>query len=167
MKRSHLILFIGGALVAAGMVVSFYGSVLTTQDLTIAEGTVSPGSPVEVTKDLDPAVTDIGAFVVHAENFAEDSLLARLYDPAGTEIETKKITGKSTEQKFDISSKGTYKLVLENTGTEASVTIGLIHYPDDFTLSVNIAGQGIIISGFVGVGVAIIYEIKTRKSKIS
>ena len=163
MKRSHLILFISGSLVAAGMVTSFYGSVLTTHDLTIAEGPVNTNSPIQVTKDLDPSIATVGAYVIHAENFELDALQATVFDPSGDQIASKKINDKTTEEQFEIKSKGTYKLILENSGAEASVTIGLIHMPDKSILVINVLGQGIIISGFVGVGVAIIYEIKSRK----
>jgi hypothetical protein len=166
MKKSHLILLLGGALVAIGMVVSYYGSSLTIQDLTKAEGPVNENS-LEVTKELDPIIATIGVFVVHVENFEKDSLLATVFDPNGIQVASKRIEQKDTEEKFEIKTKGAYELILENSAGEAFATIGLLHMPEKSILLLNVLGQSIIFSGLVGVGIAVIYHIKSRKRKIS
>lgn len=167
MKKSHLILFIGGALVAVGMVTSFYGSKLVTQDLTVTEGIISEASPIELTRELDPAITKTAVFVIHAENF-EGGLVATILDPSGQQITSKEINQESTEEQFEIDTKGNYKLLLENSGTsEVPIVIGLTHMPDKNLIVLNLLGQSIIISGFVGVGIAVIYELKNRKKKVS
>jgi hypothetical protein len=166
MKRSHLILFIGGALVAAGMVISFYGSKLTTQDMAITEGHIAAGSSLEVTKDLDPSIADTGVFVIQAEDFEQGSLHATVFDPTGTQIASKEIKQKSTESTFQIESKGGYRLVVENSGAASSVIIGITHMPQKSVLLLNVLGQGIIISGFAGLGIALLYMIVSRKRSI-
>jgi hypothetical protein len=167
MKKSHLILFIGGVLIAAGMVASYYGSKLVTQDLAITEGVVSAESSLEITKELDPEITSIGVFVVRVENF-EAGLVATVLDPLGQHIVSKEISQESTEEEFEIVTKGDHRLLLENTGSaDIPVIIGLTHMPDKNSIALNLLGQSIIISGFVGVGIAVIYEIKNRKKKIS
>lgn len=166
MKKSHLILFIGGALVAIGMVTSFYGSKLVTQDLTITEGMVSDASPVELTRELDPAIVNTGVFVVQAESF--DGLVATMLDPIGQQITSIEISQKSTEEQFEITTKGIYKLLLQSSATsEAPIVMGLTHMPDKNFIALNLLGQSLIISGFVGVGLAVILEIKGRKKKVS
>lgn len=167
MKRSHIILFISGALIAAGMVTSYYGSKLATQDLAITEGAVIGGSPIEVTKELDPAVTSTGAFVVHAENFDKGIMHAAVFDPSGGQISSMEIGQVSTEEKFEIRAKGTYRLVLENSGNEVFAVIGLTHMPDKAILALNVLGQSIIISGFLGLGITGIYAIKNRRKNLS
>lgn len=160
-------MLIGGALVAAGMVISYYGAQLVTSDLAITEGVVSQGSPVDITKELDPSVTAAGVYVIRVENF-EGSLSATLFDPSGLALASKEVTTKSTEEEFEIGIKGDYRLLLENPGTgEALVVIGLTHMPDKNFIALNLFGQSIIISGFVGLGFAIIYEIKSRRRKVS
>ncbi|HXW01978.1 MAG TPA: hypothetical protein VD828_01220 [Candidatus Nitrosotenuis sp.] len=166
MKKSHLILFIGGALIAIGMVTSFYGSKLVTQDLAITEGMVSDASPVELTRELDPDIASTGVFVVQAESF--DGLVATMLDPIGQQITTIEISQKSTEEQFEITTKGTYKLLLQSSAaSEAPIVMGLTHMPDKNFIALNLLGQSLIISGFVGVGLAIILEIKSRKKKVS
>jgi hypothetical protein len=166
MKKSHLILFIGGALVAIGMVTSFYGSKIVTQDLTIAEGMASDSSPVELTKELDPVIAGTGVFVVQAESF--DGLVATISDPLGQQITSIEISQKSTEEQFEITTKGIYKLLLQSSAaSEVPVVMGLTHMPDKNFIALNLLGQSLIISGFVGVGFAVILEIKSRRKKIS
>ncbi len=165
MRKSHLILFIGGALVAVGMVTSFYGSQLVTQDLTITEGIVSSASPVELIKELDPSIAKTGVFVVQAESF--EGLVATMLDPNGQHITSKEISQKSTEEQFEITTKGNYKMLLQSSTSEAPVVMGLTHMPDKNFIVLNLLGQSIIISGFVGVGLAVVYEIKNRKKKVS
>ncbi len=166
MKKSHIILLIGGTLVAAGMITSYYGSKFVTQDLAVTEGLLKDGSPIELTKDLDPAIASVGVFVVHAGSLGDGTLKAMLFDPSGAQVASKTIDQASTEEQFEIRTKGTYKLVLENSGQEISVIIGLTHMPDKVVLALNVLGQGIIVSGFVGLVIAMIYLIKDRRKSV-
>ncbi|MEW6043289.1 MAG: hypothetical protein AB1608_03415 [Thermoproteota archaeon] len=166
MKRSHLILFIGGALVAAGMVISFYGSKITTQDMAVMEGQAASGSALEITKELDPAIADTGVFVVQVENFDEGAIQATVFDPDGAQVAFKSIEQESTEATFRIASKGDYRLVVENSGAVVSAVIGITHMPQKSVLLLNVFGQGIIISGFVGLGIALLYMILDRKRSV-
>ncbi len=165
MKKSHLVLFIGGALVAAGMLASFYGSKLVTADLTINEAVLGETTQMELVKELDPLVAGTGAFVVHVEGLEEGAeLTAVVLDPDGRQIASEDISEGSTEGQFEISSKGSYKIWLKNPKeSQGRAVIGLTHMPDKSLLVLNILGQSLILSGFVGLGIAVIYEIRNRK----
>jgi Zn-dependent alcohol dehydrogenase len=41
--------------------------------------------------------------------------------------------------------------------------MGITHMPDKSIVALNILGQSMIITGFVGVGIAAIYALKTKK----
>ena len=166
MKKSHVILLLGGALIAAGMITSYFGSELATRDLAVTEGSPAAGSPVELTKDLDPEIAGVGAFVVHAESLGDSALVATVFDPNNKQIATKNIDQASTEEQFEIVTKGTYRLVLENSGEGVPVTIGLTHMPEKSILALNVLGQGIIVSGFVGLGIAVIYFVIGKKRSV-
>lgn len=166
MKRAHAILLIGGALVAAGMVVSYFGSQLVTQDLAVTEGLLGSGTPIEVTKELDPTRSGVGAFVVRADSFEGGKLRATLFDPSGAQIASTEINAASTEEQFEITQKGTYRLVLENSGAETSGIIGLTHMPEKSVLALNLLGQGIIVSGFVGLAIALVYMLAAKKRSV-
>lgn len=164
MQKSHIVILIAGALVAVGMVTSYYGASLVTQDITYNEGILNSTTPIQVTKDLDPAISETAVFVVQTDGFADANLVASLFDPSSQIISTKKIEQKNTEVEFAIPTKGTYKLELENAKqTEVQVIIGLTHMPDKLLISLNFLGQMFILSGFVGVVISGIYAFKSRK----
>lgn len=163
MKKAPLILFVGGALVAIGMILSYTGASFISGQISIKESLLNSTIPVELQKELDPSITNKGAFVIRAEGFDKTTLVASLYDPSGTEIATKQITQVSTEEYFDIESRGDYKLIVHNSGPETPIVLGLTHMPDKSLIAINMLGQSMIISGFVGVGIAAIYALKSRK----
>jgi hypothetical protein len=103
-------------------------------------------------------------FVVQSEGFSDADMVAKLFDPSNQIISTKKIEQKNTEEEFAIPAKGTYRLQLENEKqTEVRAIIGLTHMPDKIIISLNYLGQMFILSGFVGVVVAGIFALKSRK----
>lgn len=164
MQKSHIVILIAGTLVAIGMVTSFYGARLVTQDVTYNEGILNSTVPIQVTKDLDPAKSDTAVFVVQSEGYADASLVASLFDPSSQIISSKKIEQKNTEVEFAIPEKGSYRLELENEKqTEVHVIIGLTHMPDKLLISLNFLGQTFILSGFAGVVISGIYAYKSRK----
>jgi len=164
MQKSHIVILIAGALVAVGMITSYYGASLVTQDITYNEGILNSTAPIQVTKTLDPAITETAVFVVQSEGFADADLVASLFDPSNQIISTKKIDQRNTEVQFTIQAKGPYRLELENQRqTEVHVVIGLTHMPDRLLISLNFLGQMFILSGFVGVVISGIYAIKSRK----
>lgn len=164
MQKSHIVILIAGFLVAAGMVMSYYGASLIAKDVTHNEGILNGTAPIRVTKDLDPSISNTAVFVVQSEEFADASMVAKLFDPGNQIISTKRIEQKNTEEEFAIPAKGTYMLELENEEqTEVHVIIGLTHMPDKIIISVNYLGQMFILSGFAGVVVAGIFALKSRK----
>lgn len=164
MQKSHIVILIAGALVAVGMITSYYGASLVTQDIMYNEGILNSTAPIQITKDLDPAITETAVFVVQSEGFADADLTASLFDPSNQIISTKKIDQRNTEVQFTIPVKGSYRLELENKRqTEVHVVIGLTHMPNNLFISLNFLGQIFILSGFVGVVISGIYAIKSRK----
>lgn len=162
MKKSHLILFVGGGLVAIGMILSYTGASVISGQVSIKETLVNGTIPATLEKELDPTITEQGAFVVRAEGLERANLVATVYGPTG-EIASKKITDVSTEEYFDIESKGTYRLEVRNSAEEIPIVMGITHMPDKIIVVLNMLGQSMIITGFVGVGIAAIYALKTRK----
>lgn len=163
MKKSYLVLFVSGALVAIGMILSYTGASMISGQVTTKETSVNGTYPVTLEKELDPAIADRGAFVVRAQDTQKSSLVATVYGPSGEQIKSKKITGESTEEYFDISSKGVYKLEVQNSGEETPIVLGLTHMPDKTIILLNTLGQYMIITGFAGAIIAVIYAAASRK----
>ena len=103
---------------AVGMTMSFYGSQIIIQDLVSEQAEVIPGNSLEITVELDSSVSETGVYVVQTMNFKENSISAKISDPFGTQIISKSIESDSFEDRFEISFKGKYQLVIENFGSE-------------------------------------------------
>ena len=167
MNRPIVFLLIVGALIAGGIILSFYGSQLTTQNIIVKEESILPDSPVEVSIELDPSVGETGVFaVVVIENFEEDSISVSVIDPIGSQIISKIAEKESTEELFDITSVGTYKLEIKNSGIkESKVVVGLGYMPDVVTQLIGIIGSSLLIVGLIGIVGIGVYSIKNRQKK--
>ncbi len=164
MEKPLIFLLVVGALIAAGIILSFYGAQLTTQDIIVTEESIAPGSAVEVSVELDPKASETGVFAVLIEKFEEDSISVSVYDPFDSEIISKIAEKESTEERFEITSDGTYKLEIENSGLEESqIVAGLGYMPDAATLSIGVTGFYLLIVGLIGIVGIGVYSIRNRK----
>lgn len=163
MQKPIVFLVIVGALLAAGVILSFYGAQLTTQDLTVKEENILSGDSLEISTELDPLKNSNGVFVIQILEDKENVLTAKISDPLGFEILSLPIDRESLEEKFEISSKGTYQLVVENSGLEdLQVVVAIGHMPDKSTISVGITGFYLLIVGLIGIVGVGIYAIRNR-----
>lgn len=169
MEKSLIFLLIIGVILGAGMILSFYGAQLTTQDIIVQEESIDPGYSVEVTVELDPKVSETGVYAVLIDNFKEDSISISMHDPLGSKILSNIAEKESTEERFEITSSGTYKLEIANSGLEASqIVAGLGYMPDVGTLSIGVTGFYLLLVGLIGIVGIGFYVIRNRqKNKLS
>ena len=167
MNRPLVFLVIVGALIAAGIILSFYGSQLTTQNIIVKEENILPDSAVQVSIELDPSVGETGVFaVVVIENFVEGTISVSVFDPLGSQIISKIAEKESTEERFEITSGGKYILEIKNSGLEESkVFVGLGYMPDAATVSIGIIGFYLLIFGLIGIVGIGVYSIRNRQKK--
>ncbi len=170
MDRPLIFLLIVGGLIAVGIILSFYGSQLTTQNIIVKEENVLPDSSLEVPIELDRSVGETGVFaVVVLENFEEDTISFSVFDPLGSKIISKIAEKESTEERFEITSQGMYKLEIQNSGIkESKVVVGLGYMPDEGTRLIGVMGSSILIAGLIGIVGIGVYSIRNRqKNKTS
>ena len=166
MDRPLVFLLLVGALIAAGIILSFYGSQLTTQNIIVKEENILADSAVEVSVELDPSVGETGVFAVLLENFEEGTISVSVFDPLGSQIISKIAEKESIEERFEITSGGKYKLEIQNSGLEESkVIVGLGYMPDAVTLSIGIIAFILLIVGLIGIVGIGIYSIRNRQKK--
>jgi len=167
MNRPLVFLVIVGALIAAGIILSFYGSQLTTQNIIVKEENILPDSAVQVSIELDPSVGETGVFaVVVLENFEEGIISVSVFDPLGSKIISKIAEKESTEERFEVTSGGTYKLEIKNSGLEESkVIVGLGYMPDAGTQLIGMIGFILLIVGLIGIVGIGVYSIRNRQKK--
>jgi hypothetical protein len=102
-------------------------------------------------------------------NFEENSIHAKIFDPLENQIVSKTLESEKFEEQFDITTSGTYRLVVENSGVEETMIIGVIsHMPNGNIISLSYAGLYILIIGMIGiVGLGIFVIKNRRKNNIS
>ena len=153
-----------GALIGAGIILSFYGAQLTTENLTLKEENLAPASSLEVVAELDPSISETGVYGILLDNFEEGRIFVSVFDPVGNQVLTNTVEKESTEERFEIISKGSYNLLIENSGsTETQIVAGIGHMPDAGTLSIGITGFYILIVGLIGIVGVGIYSVRNRK----
>ena len=163
MQKSATLLALVGGLIAVGIALSFYGSMIITEDLVQGVENIGEGGSFEITAELDPSISTEGVFVVQVMQFQENVVSARITDPFGSQIITKTIDSESYEEQFDITTKGAFTLIVENSG-EFTDVVGVIgHLPDTAKFSVGITGFYLLIIGLIGMGVVGIYVVKNRR----
>ena len=167
MDRPLVFLLLVGAILAAGIILSFYGSQLTTQNIIVKEENILPDSAVEVSIELEPSVGETGVFaVVVLENFEGGTISVSVFDPIGSKIISKIVDKAKTEERFEITSGGKYKLEIKNSGLEESkVFVGLGYPPDTGTILIGNIGFILLIFGLIGIVGIGIYSIRNRQKK--
>lgn len=164
MEKSLIFLLIVGVILGAGIALSFYGAQLSTQNLVVKDETITPGSIVEVTMELDPEVIETGVYALLLDDFKENSISISVYDPIGSQIISGIAEKESSEERFEIISAGVYKLEIKNIGTEeAYIVAGLGYMPEAGTLSVGITGFYLVIVGLIGIVGVGFYAVKNRR----
>ncbi len=151
------------ALLAAGLVLSFYGSQLVTADLATGTGIIGQQSALEISAELDADVSETGVYVVQIMNFEDTQVTASLYDPLDIKILEAGIAKETHEEVFDIIETGSYRLVIGNAGAESEVIGVLGHLPDQSTLAIGVIGFYVVLMGLVAMGALAAYGFKRRR----
>ena len=168
MANKPKFLVIVGIMIGIGAALLFYGSQSITADIVIIEGQIDETNTVRIDVILDPKINTEGVFAVHTLEENQQSVLAVIFDPSGTQIIESTINQSSFEEIFDISEVGTYTLVIRTDSDEViNVVGGIGHVPDSSSYSISTAGFFILLSGMIGVVVLGILLVRERKLKSS
>ena len=169
MNKPGILLIIMGGILAAGLVLSFYAAQWTTENLSRSDDTLSGGESLEIIAELDPATSQTGIFAVNILDFEEGAISAKVFDPVGAQIISEIFETDRYQETFEVISKGSHRLVIENSGIEDSQVFGAIgHMPSDNITYLNYAGFYLLIAGLIGMGAVGIYAVKNkRKAKFS
>ena len=153
-----------GALIAIGIILSFYGNQVIFEDLAKTEGDIGAGEELILETELDASINENGVYAVQILNFKEDIISINLYDPLGMEIKSQKINKEVEEGKFDIIDSGTYKLIIRNTDQEKMRVLGVIGpEPDAGKKSLGFISLYVLVVGLAGMMGVGIYAVKNRR----
>ena len=166
MEKPLIFLLIVGFLIGLGMILSFYGAQLATQNLTITEENLESGSTMDVIAELDPALGGTGVYGILLSKYEENMIHVTVFDPSRSQILSKTIDQETTEERFEINSKGTYRITIENSGLEQiKIVVGIGYMPDSNVLSVGIIGFYIILVGLIGMGGIVVKLIRNKRKE--
>ena len=159
-----MLLLTGGFLIIIGIGLSVYGSQLIVENLVTEEKRLGMGTSMELSKEFDPSINENGIYVLQILDFKEETRLhVSVYDPSDTIIVSESIENNPFQGNFTISTAGTYKILIENTGErELEMMAALGNFPQDQSLAISIFGFIVIIIGLIGLAVGTIYFIRSR-----
>lgn len=153
----------GGILVIAGILISYFQSEAEVDRLATSQQDLPPGSPMNVSKSLDPIQSKNGVYSIQILDFKNgDSVSASVIDPDGISITSKSVTKSPFQENFTISSTGTYELKIQNPSQVDLQVVGIIgYYPQGPTL-LDFANIIILIVGLSTLAIGMMYFIRSR-----
>lgn len=163
MKKSGIALVASGALIGIGIILSFYGNYIIFEDLAKTNGIINMESDLVLEVDLDNTKSKTGIFAVQIIDFKDQTISISIIDPQNNVIETKTINEEAYEGIFDLESSGTYKLVVEKTDNELTVSGVIGPEPDDWKRSLAFVSLYILVIGLIGMAIVAILIVINRK----
>lgn len=163
-----IILVASGALILIGIALSVYQAQFTVENLANQEQKIAIGSQMIISKDMDPNKNSKGVYSTQVTDFADsDKIKISVIDPYGTYITTKTITKSPSQDFFNVSTNGTYKLQIENDGNREVTVLGIIGYYPVGIETIDVAGLIVLLAGLSGLAVGIMYLVRNSRRKVS
>ena len=167
MKKPGIFLAIVGALIGAGIILSFYGNYLLFENLAQDNVDIEVGGNLIMEIELDSTETQTGIYAVQIMDVEPALVTTKILDPFDTELESNQLKDELFEGFFDVETSGTYKLVIENSGEQVKIFGVIGPQPEAWKKSINDISIIILIIGLVGMVTVAIYTIISRKKSIS
>jgi len=164
-KKSGFFLVGFAGLIGVGIILSFYGSYVIFEDLNQGDGDVGSEQDLIVEVELDHTKTQTGIYAVQIIDFEIGTVTVNILDPFNTIIESQSINEEAYEGLFDITTSGTYKLSIENSGKQVKIFGVIGPEPDAGKRSLPFISLSILVIGLMGMlGLAVFMAINRKKS---
>jgi hypothetical protein len=162
-QRATILFVIVGSIIGTGIILSFYGNQIIFEELIKGEELVKVGNNLIIQVELDSTKIGSGVYAIQVMDLKERTITAKVLDPLDIEIQSQSINEKVFEGRFDITTPGTYKLVIENTGEKEVQIFGVIGpEPNAGKKSLGFISLYVLIIGLFGMVGVTIYVIKNR-----
>ncbi len=163
MQRHSVILVIMSGLVAAGLVLSAWGTEVLLEDLAKGEGIVRDDSALEVAVFME---SRNGIFVVEVLEMSPGIIHAAIIDPDGNTIASEQVDMDVYEGYFDADVSGNYTLAIFSTDAEGRIAAGYIGpEPDASKRTMAFVSMYVLIIGLAGMLATIIYAIVAKRRR--
>ena len=163
MQRATILFVIVGSVISTGVILSFYGNQIIFEELIKGEELVKVGKNLIIQAELDNTKIGNGVYAIQVMDLKEGTITAKVLDPFDIEIQSQAINEKVFEGRFDMTTPGIYKLVIENTDEKEVQIFGVIGpEPDAGKKSLGFISLYVLIIGLFGMVGVTIYVIKNR-----
>ena len=167
MKKSGIFLAAVGGLVGIGIILSIYGNYVIFEDLSQDYGDVGSGQDFIVEVELDHTKIQTGIYAVQIKDFESATVTASILDPFNTLVESQSINEEVFEGLFDVTTSGTYKLLVENSGEQVNVFGVIEPEPDSGKKLLGFISLYILVMGLIGMLIVTVYLVINRKKAAS
>jgi len=162
-QRATILFVIVGSIISTGVILSFYGNQIIFEELIKGEELVKVGKNLTIQAELDSTKIGSGVYAIQVMDLKEGTITAKILDPFDIEIQSQAINEKVFEGKFNITTPGTYKLVIENADEKEVQIFGVMGpEPNAGKKSLGFISLYILIIGLFGMVGVTIYVIKNR-----
>jgi len=162
-KKSGILLAIVGGLIGVGIILSFYGNYVIFEDLVKGDGDIDTGKDLMIEVELDHTETKKGIYAVQIIDFENSLVGVSILDPVDRVVESQSINEEVYEGLFDVSTSGTYKLLIENSGEKVKIFGVIGPEPDSGKRSLGFVSLYILIIGLIGMVIVAVYLVISRK----
>lgn len=167
MKKSAVFLAVVGSLVGVGIILSFYGNYVIFEDLVKGEGEVLPEQDLIIEVEIDSSEIETGIYAVQILENGSRAITASILDPSDTQIEYQSIDSDVYEGLFEVSTSGTYKLKIENSGEPVKIFGVIGPEPDSAKKLISFISLYILIMGLIGMLIVTVFIVINRKKESS
>ena len=163
MKKFKPVIVISAILIIIGIGLSIYESQLINENVANQQQNLLIGGSMTLTKELDPSKNQNGVYSIQITDFKEDNnIKVTVFNPADEIITSKSITKNPFQENFSISTRGIYKIQIENQGQQEIQVLAIIgNYPQNIPL-LDIFSFVVLIIGLGGLTIGIMYFVKNR-----
>ena len=164
MQKSALVLVISGVLVVLGLVLLVIGNQVILEGVSQNNGLINSNQPLVISGNFN-SDDEEGILAIQLVEHQENTFSVQVLDPFGTEIFFESIKEDTIEREFDITSPGTYKLIIQSSNVDETQVFGAIGpVPDAGKKSLGFISLYVLMIGLAGLAISGIFAIKKRKS---
>ena len=151
-------------LVVLGLVLLGVGNQIILEGISQDNGLINSNQPLVILGDFNTN-DEVGIFAVQLVEYKDNTFTVQILDPFGTEIFFESIKEDTIEREFNITSSGTYKLIIQSNNVEETQVFGAIGpVPDAGKKSLGFVSVYVLIIGLAGLAISGIFAIKKRRS---
>ena len=162
MQKASAMLAVAGAVLALGMVLSFYGNHVLFENMAREEGSVSSGQDMTIQTELARADAN-GIYAIQIIDHDGTPVSVRVLDPHDGELRYDSVTDELFEGRFAIGADGTHTLaVTSDRADPVTVFVAIGPEPDAGTKSLGFISLYVLIVGLLGMAGAVIFVIIGR-----